>query len=179
MFNVSKSKKNIEMEGNLKNQVDDIIYLFYAVQLLREHACSPIYLKSYVRTLQMQSKTIGPESVDILFTCLLGQILYSKKITSVEEAKQCVFILITAIGKNNLMYADTTGGNMLTTKHFGHQYSKKEMELLNSKIKKINNPELIMMNIYFEINKAGEIEVFKKETLFEKCKNKIEKCLFG
>jgi len=163
----------------LQKQADDIVYLFYAAQLLRENTCSQLYLRNYVRTLQIESKTIGPESVDALFTCLLGQVIYSKKITSFEEAKRCALLLINAIGKNNLMYADTTGGNMLTSNHFGENYNKKEMDFLNSKIKKINNPELIMQKIYFIFNAAGEVDAFRKYTIFELCRKKIEKCLFG
>lgn len=160
----------------LQKQAEDIVYLFYAAQLLRENKCSQFYLRNYVRTLQMESNTIGPESVDALFTCLLGQVIYSKKITSFEEAKRCALLLINAIGKNNLMYADTTVGNMLTSGHFG---DKKDIDFLNSKIKKINNPELIMNKICFIFNAAGEVDAFRKYTFFELCRKKVENCLFG
>lgn len=163
----------------LHNQANDIIHLLSAVQALRENTCSQSYLRNYVCVLQLESKTIGPESVDALVVCFLGQVIYSKKFKSIEEGKQCALLLINAIGKNNLMYADTTGGNMLNSNHVGELYNKKEIDYLNSKIKKINNPQQIMNKICFTVNAAGEVEISIKDTWFELCRKKVEKCLFG
>lgn len=136
------------MTSYKENQVNEMIYLFNAIQELPKFPNSET--DRLARDLQRDTKTVGPESVDSIVS-LLETNRDRQKIMNESSAKEFMSNLIGAIGQNNMNFIDAERGNASE----------------------------IMGAIDFAKNQNGYMEAFRKKTLYEIYRKRLESFVFS